>query len=77
MAMQTAALAIILAFALWIAAGSTVAIAQPAMARAWIGRFATSHRVNIAEQAWRALAGAALLVRAPLAGWPAGFSIAG
>lgn len=75
--MQTAALAIIVLFALWIAAGSAMAILRPALARAWIGRFASSHAVNWAEQAWRGLAGAALLVRAGASRAPELFTVAG
>ena len=75
--MQSAAVIVICAFALWVAAGSAVAIFRPAKARGWIARFATSHGINIAEQAWRGLAGAALVVRAPEALWPEAFRIAG
>ena len=75
--MQLAALIVICAFALWIAAGSVAAIARPATARGWIGRFATSHAINIAEQAWRGLAGGALVLRAPLSLAPGIFTVAG
>ena len=75
--LQLAALAIACAFALWVAAGSAVAIVRPSKARGWIARFATSHVINIAEQAWRGLAGAALVLRAPEALWTEAFHIAG
>ncbi len=75
--MQTAALIVIFAFALWLAVAGTAGIVRPAAARSWIGRFANSQRINIAEQAWRGLAGAALIVRAPLSGFPQVFGIAG
>lgn len=75
--MQFAALLLVLAFAAWVAAGGLAGIAKPALARAWIGRFASSHGINIAEQAWRGLAGAALIVRAPLSLSPAAFTVAG
>ncbi len=75
--METAALVIVCAFALWIAAAGAVAVAKPLVARSWIGRFATSHVINVAEQAWRGLAGAALIVRAPLSATPQIFVIAG
>ena len=75
--MQTAALVIICAFALWIAAGSVAAIARAATARGWIGRFATSHAINIAEQAWRGIAGGALVLRAPLSLAPGICTVAG
>lgn len=74
---QLVALAIVCAFALWVAAGSAVAVLRPERARSWIARFATSHAINIAEQAWRGLAGAALVVCAPEALWPEPFRIAG
>lgn len=75
--MQTAALIVIFAFALWLAAAGAAGLVRPLVARGWIGRFATSQRINIAEQAWRGLAGAALIVRAPLSGFPQVFGIAG
>lgn len=62
---QTTALVVICAFALWVAAGSFVAVVRPERARGWIARFAVSHLVNLAEQVWRGLAGAALIVLAP------------
>lgn len=76
-AVQLIAIGVILSFALWVAAGSLVAVARPATARGWIARFATSHRINIAEQAWRALAGAALLVRADASLSPDAFRVVG
>ena len=75
--MQIAALALIVAFALWLAAAGVAGLVMPKMARGWIGRFATSQRINIAEQTWRGLAGAALIVRAPFSATPQGFGIAG
>lgn len=75
--MQAAALIVIYAFALWLAAAGVAGLLRPAMARGWIGRFATSHRINLAEQAWRGLAGAALIVRAPLSASPSVFAAAG
>lgn len=75
--MQAAALVIVCAFALWIAAAGVVALARPVVAREWIGRFATSHAVSFAEQAWRGLAGAALILRGPVSLSPALFAIAG
>lgn len=75
--MALLALVVILAFALWIAAAGGAALASPAVARSWIGRFATSHAVNWAEQAWRGSAGIALLVRGPASHWPHAFTVAG
>lgn len=71
--MQFAALPVVLAFALWIAAVGLFAVVRPAHARAAIGRFASSHRVNLIEQAGRGLAGAGLVLRAPEALTPAIF----
>ena len=76
-AMQPIAILVILAFALWVAAGSLVAMASPATARGWIARFASSEKMNLAEQAWRALAGAALLVRADVSLSPEAFRLVG
>ncbi len=75
--MQSAALSVIFAFALWLTVAGVAGIARPVVARGWIGRFATSQRINIAEQAWRALVGWALVVRAPLSGTPLVFVAAG
>lgn len=71
--MQFAALVVVVLFAAWIAGAGIFAIARPRAARAAIARFATSHRVNLVEQAGRALAGAALVVRAPHSLTPALF----
>lgn len=71
--MQFAALLVVLVFALWIAGAGLFALVRPAQARAAIGRFASSQRVNLIEQAGRGLAGAALVVRAPEALTPALF----
>lgn len=76
-AVQLIAILVILAFALWVAAGSLVAVARPATARGWIARFATSDKINFAEQAWRGLAGAALLVRADASLSPEAFRLVG
>lgn len=75
--MQAAALVIVIVFALWIGAAGVAALLRPARARGWIGRFASSHAVNIAEQAWRGLAGAALILRAPRSLEPEIFALAG
>lgn len=71
--MQFAALLVVLVFALWIAGAGLFALVRPRQARAAIGRFASSQRVNLVEQAGRGLAGAALVVRAPEALTPALF----
>jgi hypothetical protein len=71
--MQFAALLVTLVFALWIAGAGLFALVRPAQARAAIGSFASSQRVNLLEQAGRGLAGAALVVRAPEALTPALF----
>lgn len=63
--MTTAALVIVLTFSLWIAAVGVFALVSPERARAAIGRFASSHKVNLIEQAGRGLAGAGLAIRAP------------
>lgn len=71
--MQLAALLVVLLFAAWIAGVGLFALARPAQARAAIGRFASSHRVNLIEQAGRGLAGAGLILRAPEALTPVMF----
>ena len=75
--MQAAALAILVAFALWIAVAGVAAVGWPALARGWIGGFASSRAINLAEQAWRGLAGAALILRGPQALAPNLFWLAG
>lgn len=75
--MQIAALTVIFAFALWLAVAGIAGLVRPVTARGWIARFATSQPINIAEQAWRGLAGTALIVRAPLSASPAIFGFAG
>lgn len=75
--MQLAALVVVFLFSAWIAAAGVFALARPSAARAAIGRFAASNRVNLIEQAGRALAGAALVVRAPQALTPALFAWGG
>ncbi|ANY19229.1 hypothetical protein A6F68_00700 [Tsuneonella dongtanensis] len=75
--MQAIALVLVLLFALWIAGAGVFALARPAAARSAIGRFASSHRVNLIEQAGRGIAGAALNVRAPAAWTPDLFTVAG
>lgn len=72
--MQSAAFLAVLVFALWIAGAGLFALVRPAQARAAIGRFASSQRVNLVEQAGRGLAGAALVMRAPEALTPALFT---
>jgi hypothetical protein len=62
---QLAALFVVLGFAVWIAGAGLFALVRPVRARAAIGLFASSHRVNLIEQAGRGLAGAGLVVRAP------------
>jgi hypothetical protein len=71
--MQLAALIVVILFAFWIGGAGAYALARPTKARAAIGQFASSHRVNLIEQALRGLAGAALVVRAPEAITPAVF----
>lgn len=75
--MQTAALIIVLLFALWIAGAGIFALARPHRAQAMIGRFASSQRVNLIEQAGRGLAGAGLIVRSPESLAPDVFAVAG
>lgn len=75
--MQSIALCLVLLFALWIAGAGIFAIVRPLGARAAIGRFASSHRVNLVEQLGRGCAGAALIVRAPQSLAPEVFTIAG
>lgn len=75
--MQIAAITVIFAFALWLAVAGVAGLTRPITARGWIARFATSQRINIAEQAWRGLAGAALITRAPLSELPLVFGVAG
>ena len=62
--MQTAALVIVLLFAFWLAGVGVLALARPVTAKAAIGKLASSHRVNLVEQAARILVGAGLVVRA-------------
>lgn len=75
--MQTAALFVIFAFAAWLAGAGVAALMRPALARGWIARFATSHAINVAEQAWRGLAGAAMVWRAPLSLAPEALRVIG
>lgn len=75
--MSLIALAIIAAFAVWIAGIGMFALARPAAARARIAQFATSWQINLIEQLGRGLAGAALVIRAPDALTPAAFIWAG
>lgn len=75
--MQTAALVVIVLFALWIEFAGVAALIDARRARGWIARFATSHAVNLGEQAWRGLAGTALILRAPNSLAPTAFAIVG
>lgn len=63
--METGALVIVLLFASWIGVAGVFALWKPGTARSTIGKFASSHRVNLIEQGARGLAGAGLILRAP------------
>ena len=75
--MQAAAIAIVLAFAAWLAGVGIFALFRPVLARTAIGKFASSHRINLIEQAARIAAGAGLVVRAPFSLTPEIFAIFG
>jgi hypothetical protein len=71
------ALAGVLCLALVMAGAGLFALIGPAGARAMIGRFATSQKINMLEQLWRSLAGLALILRAPASLTPEVFQLAG
>ncbi len=75
--MATFSLVVVLGFALWIGGTGSFALVDPERARAAIGLFASSHRINLIEQAARAAAGAALVIRAPASLHPLAFTVAG
>lgn len=64
--MRTAAALLLAAFALGLIGFAVLAFGRPEQARRFLGSFAQSFRAHVAEQTLRLVAGAALLVRAPL-----------
>lgn len=75
--MQTLALLILIAAGGWLVAVGALMALRPRRALDILSLTATSHRVNLAEQVPRCLAGAAMLVRADMAKLPALFELAG
>ena len=75
--LQTIALGVILVAAGWLLVVGLVCAIRPELALAKLGRMGSTWPIQIGEHGLRALAGAALVVRADYSGAPHIFSIAG
>jgi hypothetical protein len=75
--MSVVAAIVVVAFGLFLIAFTGVAFAKPAMARGFLGRFASSARAHYVEQVFRLLIGAALVVLSPAMWQPAMFRLVG
>ena len=74
---QILALAALFLAAGWLALVASVCAVRPGKAREALAAFGTTWTIQIGEQILRGLAGAALIVRAPLSKAPEVFTVAG
>ena len=71
------AAAVLVAAGLWLAAvGATMAL-RPQQALNLLAKTAATYRANLIEQIPRLIAGAAMVLRAPLSNYPAAFEMVG
>lgn len=75
--MQEAALIVLAAASLWLVAIGVLMAAEPRRFLRLLALTAASHRINLTEQGFRLIAGAALIVRAPSSKLPGLFEIGG
>lgn len=75
--MQTVALVILIAASIWLVAVGIAMAWRPATCIRLLGKMASTQRINLAEQALRGSAGAAMVVRAAHSKAPLLFEVAG
>jgi hypothetical protein len=75
--MSVVAAVVLVAFGLSLIAFAGVAFARPAIAERFLAAFASSARMHYAEQVFRLLIGAALVVRSPTMWQPTTFRLVG